>query len=289
MIIGIIGLGSIGMVHAKNLLAMGHTVGVYDPDMKQQELDINSASDVGMLLFASDAVVIASPSELHQEHIAACWQAGKPVLVEKPIINATITGPFEATLANATKNGLTVMCGNNMRYHPVVKVVKERMWELGGPYQGAWFRLHQEKQNAADPVILNWGAHEVDLALYLLDRKLKPLPAATIAHDHAEFTMRNHGGPLVHFDLSYHGPNDRCFTIHGPNASILADLDNFTVQVFSKEGREIIAVEGSHDQPYVDEMKEFIRRVEGHEPDGIGATGEEGLACLRLLLEAQKS
>ena len=60
------------------------------------------------------------------------------------------------------------------------------------------------------------------------------------------------------------------------------------MHIFSRWGREVIAVEGSHEQTYVDEMKEFIRRVDGHSTDGIGATGEDGLRCLKLLLEAQK-
>ena len=43
-----------------------------------------------------------------------------------------------------------------------------------------------------------------------------------------------------------------------------------------------------NDEGIFDEMKEFIRRVNGEESDGIGATGEDGLACLELLLTAQK-
>ena len=278
--IGIIGFGSIGKVHAKTILKLGHQSVIYDPAVQ------GSLADIDECIALSDAVVIATPTKDHFTSALRAVAAKKHVFIEKPIGQSVLeTGVM---LADAQHFGLTVMCGNNMRYHPVVKVVKERMWELGGPYQGAWFLLHQEKQNAADPVILNWGAHEVDLALYLLDRKLTPAPGAVVTHDTAEFTLRFNSGPLVHFNLSYSGPNDRCFVIHGPNASIFASLDNFIVNVFSKAGREIIAVAGSHDQTYRDEMAEFLRRIDEPSTDGIGATGAEGLKCLELLLEVQK-
>jgi predicted dehydrogenase len=295
--IGIIGLGQMGMIHAKNLKGMGCTVYTHDTaDPTSHGLD---------LMQDADAIVIATPSDQHTVDMYCHFQS-KHLFVEKPIgTSQSCVTDIKAMLAAGDK---VVMTGNNMRYHPVVKMVKERMHELGGPYQGAWFLLHQEKrycihsnphactspdcncmQETVDSVILNWGAHEVDLALYLLDRKLTPSPGALVTHDTAEFTLRFNSGPLVHFDLSYNGPNDRCFTIHGPNASIFADLDNFVVHIHSKDGREIIAVAGSHDQTYKDEMVEFLRRIDGHPSDGIGATGAEGLKCLELLLEVQKS
>lgn len=280
MIVGLLGQGQIGMTHTKNALKLGHEVVFYDPAKP------SALADEGECISLADAIIIASPSSLHARHIEMCAEAGKPMLVEKPISTS-----MDDWTKDAIANSL-VMVANNCRYHPVVKVVKERMHELGGPYHGAWFRLHQEKKDAKDPVILNWGAHEADLALYLLDKKLTVMQGhSKVEHDRAEFILRFQSGPLVHMDLSYHGPDDRCFTIHGPDASIHADLDNFTVHIFSRQGREIIAVEGSHEQTYVDEMKEFIKRVEsgGASTDGIGATGEDGLRCLKVLLEAQNA
>jgi len=281
MQIGILGLGSIGMVHAKNLRAMGHDIYTHD---------IADPTSHGLeLMEDAEAIVIATPSDQHTIDMYCHFQS-KHLFVEKPIGTSDQCAiDIKAMLAVSKK---VIMVANNCRYHPVVKVVKERMHELGGPYHGAWFRLHQEKKDAKDPVILNWGAHEVDLALYLLSKNLSVMPGhSKVAHDHAEFIIRYGSGSLVHIDLSYHGPSDRCFAIHGPDASILGDLDNFTVHIFSRQGREIIAVEGSHEQTYVDEMKEFIKRVEsgGASTDGIGATGEDGLRCLKVLLEAQNA
>lgn len=292
MIVGIIGLGRMGIIHAKNLLATGHTVSVYDPNMQQTELDINSVADIGMLCSISDAVVIASPPSVHREHLFATNH--KHCFVEKPLGLTQQDASFIDTIIGS-RNGYPsiTMVGNNMRYHPVVRVVKERFHELGANKpSSAWFSLSQKKERPRDHVVLNWGAHEVDLALYLLDKGLDFWShEAHVTEENADFFIRRGSGPPVHIHLDYHGePSEhRYFTIHGDDASIHADIDNFVVQIFSRHGREIIAVEGSHEQSYKDEMAEFIRRVEGREPDGIGATGEDGLRCLKVLVEAMKS
>ena len=293
MIVGVIGLGSIGMRHAKNLLAMGHEVYGMDSDIgKIGELiklgGYNADGDKKPYL-GINAMVIASPTHLHFAHAYGelRWPSSKPVLIEKPIGRSLVE--TQTLLDMAKDYDVQVMVGNNMRYHPVVKVVKERMWELGGHYTSAWFAIKQKNTKYTDPVVLNWGAHEVDLALYLLG-KMSKVESAKCSQNEASMILRGAAGrQLVHVDLDYlTEPWERYFTIHGPDASIHADLENFVVHIFSRQGREIIAVEGSHEQTYVDEMEEFMRRVEGRPPDGIGATGEEGLSCLKLLLEAQK-
>jgi len=286
MIVGVVGLGSIGKRHARNLLAMGHAITGFDiMPSAGLELGINVSDCLGFQ--SCDAVVIASPTNEHSHGALRAIRDRKHVFIEKPM--AASLAQAEEIMEDARYYDRTVMVGNNMRYHPVVKLVKERMFELGGPYLNAWFMLKQKNTKYTEPVTLNWGAHEVDLALYLLDKKLGVMEGQSkVSQDEAKFVLRNGSGPLVHIHLDYlMEPQERSFAIHGPEASIHGDLENLVVHIFKNGSREIIAVEGSHDQTYVEEMEEFIRRVEGKPPDGIGATGEDGLRCLKLLLEAQ--
>jgi len=283
MIVGIIGLGRMGLIHAKNIVNLGHQYSYWDKNKPE-----GSSRDA--VIEDSDAVVIATPSSEHFSDIADCLFKAKPVFVEKPIFGSGGSGSKWDAVCSLAKDQ-TVMVGSNLRYHPVVKVVKERMHELGGTYNSAWFSLSQKKERPRDHVVLNWGSHEVDLALYLLNKGLEFWShEARVTEDNADFYIRRASGPPVHIHLDYNGnPSEhRYFTIHGNDASIHADLDNFVVMIFSRHGQEVIAVEGSHEQTYRDEMAEFIRRVEGKEPDGIGATGADGLRCLKVLLEAQR-
>ena len=109
--IGIIGLGSIGMRHANNLEAMGHTVLGYDP---APELKQSHAHDLAFVIRKSDAIVIASPTAFHESHIELALAAGKPIFVEKPIADRS-----KAWMQSVA------MVGTNLRFHSCVKKIKE--------------------------------------------------------------------------------------------------------------------------------------------------------------------
>lgn len=300
MIVGVIGLGSIGMVHAKNLLAMGHEVIGWDPDQLRGEMLVLAGGKLSPeeppykfeTLHKCDAVVIAAPSDQHLSHLRNSTSRKRPTFVEKPLAGGegfSDVSYAEKVLAEAKS---LVMVAQNMRYHPVVKLAKEQV-DRRGPPQEAWFRILQKNTKYTDPVILNWGAHEVDMALYLVDKDLR-FDVGDVTQDRAIFSLKSKQSHVgIHLDYLSE-PWVRDFALHWPEASLYADVQNFKMEIFQTEAgeivsREVIAVEGSHEQTYVDEMKEFIRRVEGHSSDGIGATGEDGLRCLKVLLEAQNA
>ena len=92
----LVGCGRIGRMHARNL--RGRAALYFcsrsrpSAEKLQEEFrgravfaDIDQALDAG----AVDAVVIASPPQYHQEQIVAALQAGKSVLVEKPVCVAS--------------------------------------------------------------------------------------------------------------------------------------------------------------------------------------------------------
>jgi len=155
--IGVIGLGSIGMRHAKNLRAIGHNVRAYDVQMKRR-LEFNGVLWTIDDVLDSDAVVIASPTKDHAHHLHVVASDGKPSFVEKPVADKKID--IDA-----------VMVGYNLRFHSCVKKVKE--WldaDMIGKPLWANFTLGQHSEKPPylrDGVILNWS-HEIDLALYLL-------------------------------------------------------------------------------------------------------------------------
>jgi phosphoglycerate dehydrogenase-like enzyme len=65
MKIGILGLGSIGSRHAKNLKAMGHEVLGYDPARGTHSRDA---------VLEADAIIIASPTTKHCNDLLDCYQ-----------------------------------------------------------------------------------------------------------------------------------------------------------------------------------------------------------------------
>ena len=88
----IIGTGSVGKRHAKNLDSLGCSVSCMDP--RQDRLDEISSEGINLKsvflsledAFASaddfDAVVVASPPSFHIEQSISALTQGKPVLLE---------------------------------------------------------------------------------------------------------------------------------------------------------------------------------------------------------------
>ena len=63
-----------------------------------------------------DVVFIASPNHLHAEHAKLAAEAGKHVLVEKPM--ATTTSDAVAIIESCKVNGVKLAVGFQLRYHP---------------------------------------------------------------------------------------------------------------------------------------------------------------------------
>ena len=71
---------------------------------------------------ALDAVVIASPTHLHEAHVAAALAANLHVLVEKPL---TISAASAQRIVRAVeKRDRIVLVGMNHRYRPDVQIVR---------------------------------------------------------------------------------------------------------------------------------------------------------------------
>ena len=291
--IGVIGLGSIGMRHAKNLIAMGHKVIGYDPDMSRR-------MELGGILYEPheifddqivDGLVIASPTKLHLPHLADAAGIGVPIFVEKPISDRNPTSVLEAMYV-AHEASSPIMVGTNLRFHSCVKKAKEWLEQgLIGKPLWASFCVAQHNTKYTDPVILNWGAHECDLALYLLG------PATVTAAAGNDQIMdvcllHEYGVPsTVHMDYVTE-PEIRFHTVTGTRGTIEIDICARYIGIRSGHGKGYFKdwldlSDTSFDTDYIEEMQAFIDLIDG-KPVPHAATGADGLACLELILEAQR-
>jgi predicted dehydrogenase len=276
MKIGVVGYGSIGQRHAENARKLGHQVVVYDPaassDYRFERLLYDDKS--------VDAVVVATPSMFHEGPLRACVERGKHVLIEKPI--STGVGALPELLRVAAEKRLVVMMGNNLRFHPCV--LQATQWiESGVRGAPCWanFTCATEQTQTAlrDGVILNTGAHEVDVALHLLGPAV--VLTATTSHDiSADFVLQHDGGVRSTFHIDIDTPNRiRHFLISCRDGHIGADLDSRLIRSMADQRK----MAGTYADDYMTEMRAFVERIEGKRT--LGATGEDGLEVLRLLLD----
>jgi predicted dehydrogenase len=220
----------------------------------------------------------------------AAAKRGRHMLVEKPI--ALSDRGIQELLDLAEKNKAIVMVGNNLRFHPCVQQAKQ--WidagEIGKPI---WAHFTCASQSVkplylSDGVILNTGAHEVDMALHLLG------PAKVVYVDAvhaqgadviADFLLLHENGCRSSFHLDFVTPNDlRGFCVAGIDGNVGGDL--LRRNVYASGSNDFQQYIGSYDDDYVAEMRAFIDRIEGK--DVPGATGADGLATLKVLLDVRK-
>lgn len=283
--IGVIGLGSIGLRHTKNLKAMGHQVIGYDPIQNIAFAPIVPCLDD--VITVSDVLVIASPTQDHYAHLLAARD--KPCLVEKPIAETM------DQLVGLVGRPYPVMVGYNLRFHGCVKKAKEWLdaGRIGDPLW-ANFTLGQRSIKPPylrDGVILNFASHEIDMALYLLG-PAKVLCATTKTTNSDEmmtdFVLEHDSGCRSSNHTDYITfPEQRYFTITGTKGRIFINVAEFLGSLMVN-GEFVDEVHAPKDwnQTYIDEIEAFLARVEGKET--FGCSGQEGLKVLKICLEVKK-
>lgn len=186
MRIAILGCGSIGIRHVRNLLSLGYPdLVIYDPSPQAREQVARTygvrcvASRGALWQFNPEVALITAPPHWHIELALEAAQHNCHLFIEKPLAHTT---DGVATLqAEVDQRKLCTMVGCNMRFHPGPATVK-RLVEEGrigrviaariqsGSYLPSWRPWQDYRQSySASPV---WGGaildciHEIDLALW---------------------------------------------------------------------------------------------------------------------------
>ncbi|MBM7565573.1 Gfo/Idh/MocA family protein [Paenibacillus sacheonensis] len=210
--IGIIGAGNIGSVHAsqfsqlRDVCEITSITDLYLPLAEQRavEFGIPAVPESPEALIQSpnvDAVIIGVPNQYHADLAIQAIEAGKHVLLEKPMgINAAAA---KRILQAAEKTDKVVMVGHQMRWESVPMQIKEQIdrGELGKIYNAktGWFRrkgipgwgtwFTRMDQSGGGPLI-DIGVHMLDLALYLMGN---PKPVSVFGSTYAEFGPKRRG------------------------------------------------------------------------------------------------
>ena len=137
--VAVIGVGHWGKNHArvyKELCQEGvmDSIQICDADQARvlelsSALGVQGTGDYGQLLNDSkiQAVSIATPSRTHYKIARECVEAGKDVLVEKPM--TMDVAEAEELVEIAGKHNRILMVGHVFRYHPAVQELKRRINE----------------------------------------------------------------------------------------------------------------------------------------------------------------
>jgi predicted dehydrogenase len=184
MRIAVLGQGSIGRRHAKNLVGLGFEVLAHDPcpvpDLAVS--GVQMVDDPLQALASADIAIVATPSSDHLHHARIAIEQGCHVLVEKPLATSPEGIDDVAELARSRNQKLAVAM--NLRFHPGPLKLKALLdaGAIGQPlrasfwvgfYLPAWrpdtdYRRTYSAQRALGGGILLDAVHELDYATWLL-------------------------------------------------------------------------------------------------------------------------
>ncbi len=182
--LAVIGAGHLGKIHTK--LARGlqgvELVGFVEPVAAQREavskeLGVAGFAHHGEIISQIDAAIIATPTKFHHAVALQLLQAGKHVLVEKPITQTLAEADELIFTAKQSKVALAV--GHVERFNPVLRAVTP---ELGAPKYIEASRTSGYTFRSTDVgVVLDLMIHDIDVVLSLVDSPLVDLQALGVA------------------------------------------------------------------------------------------------------------
>ena len=170
-----------------------------------------------------DALVVCSPTHLHESHVLAALAANLPVFVERPLaMNATSA---QRVVRAAEKKGRVVMVGMNHRYRTDAQLVRSfvQSGELGqvDSVRGSWhvFRpsrqlapWRQRRDQSGGGALLDLGLTMLDLGRWLAGNPVPVRVSATWEKPGRERGVERSGsafvvcenGASIFFDVTWH-------------------------------------------------------------------------------------
>jgi len=215
---------------------------------------------LGPALAEVDAVVVATPPSTHVAVALQAIEAGKHVLVEKPLA-PTAAGARRLGCA-ASAAGVILMVGHTFEYNPAVRKLRELVQhgELGEVYYIDSARLNLGLYQNDVNVVLDLAPHDISIINHVLGRK--PVAAQAWASRHAHRRFED----VAYLRLFY----DDFFDDRGLSANIhVSWLDPCKVRRVTAVGSQKMAV---YDDLAVDERIRVLDKGVCLQPDGDNLT-----------------
>jgi predicted dehydrogenase len=293
-LVAVLGAGSIGLRHLRNLLSLGFQQLIcFEPDSARRErvaqtLPVTCLAELDAVWeFEPSVVFITAPTALHLPLALAAVREGAHIFIEKPL-SYSMAG-LELLDNEAKVKRLVTMVGCNMRFHPGPATVRRLLEEkavgtvLCARLQASSFlprwRPAQDYRKSYSASPDSGGAildcvHEIDLADWyfgpgaVIASAILPATSIGLTTDGAaEILISHDSGVLasVHLNFMQRDCRRGC-QIAGTHGTIYWDFAMRRVEVFGEDGtlQRIVAEpeECEINQMYVDEVAYFLQCVD---------------------------
>lgn len=314
----IIGAGSAGKRHLRNMGELGCRISIMDP--RSDRLDeageqghpvIGRFSTLGEALSEGvdyDGAVVASPPKFHVDQTTDCLEAGIPTLLEKPV--SPTLQEAEQLAAVAGRADVPLLIGYTYRWWPPILAFREMLSDIG-PLRHARFVMsaHLADWHPWEPYQdffmssreLGGGAlldesHFLDLMIWFfgmptaVSGRVEHLSPLQITSDDNVDLLCSYADGLrvrVHLDL-YGRPHEKSISVTGDSGTVQCMFDPHVVRVGHKaEGWEETHYDCDRNTMFMDEARDFLTLIRtGGAPQ---CTIEDGMRVLRIVEAARES
>jgi predicted dehydrogenase len=316
--IAVVGYGYWGSKHVRVLSTLpGVSVTVVDPEPARlaeaaaRYPAAGLASDLCTALGEVDAVVIATPPGTHAALACQALDAGRHVLVEKPL--TTSVRDAELLVDTAARRGVQLMVGHTFEYNAAVWKLRElvRSGALGRILYVDTARLSLGRYQTDVNVIWDLAPHDISIVSYVLDE----LPTSTQVWSHTSIDSQRADVAYLrlHFEasavnayvhVSWLSPNKvRRVTVVGEKKMAVYDdmSDTERIRVYdvgvdihsiddpaaahampvSYRTGDIVSPYVPFNEPLMVQDQHFVDCIRTGAPPNT--TGERGLAVVRVL------
>lgn len=277
--VGLIGCGKWGINHARVYSELKcDLVGLSDPnpEVKQVAEKFGAAyyGDYRELLPKVDAVSVVVPTDLHYKVVRECIEAGKHVLVEKPM--TLDSGQAEELLKLAKEKGVLLTVGYLFRFNSAVLELKRKLGDIGNVQYITARYVHTSKGPRKDcGVVFNFATHLIDILTFVLERTPKSVFCKSknfISKDREDCAIitLDYGDFIAELEVSWlHPLKKRDMWLIGSKQKVYADFLEQMVEVHpiqvSENGvkaEKSFSLEIRKNEPLKEELKRFCEDVQ---------------------------
>ena len=316
----VVGAGSIGQRHIKNLVGLGITVSIVEPT-KNGFVEGWGRTLAGKFLYSSileafeqpdyDAAIVAVPTYLHMEVAVSLAQHNMPLFIEKPVSHCMEDVLFFQGEMEHYKQWAVV--GYSMRFHPAIQIIKDLLPQIGTPlyaraevgqYLPDWHpeedyrNWYMAREDQGGGALLDLS-HEIDYMRWLFGEvhteKMVGFVGKTsdldIDSDDCTEFIAGFGDQLlgsVHMDLLDRSYNRR-LRIVGSEGTISWDWeDNYVRLKIGSFESSLSLYDPDRNIQFKEEMAAFVDSVQSGIVHPTLATLEDGIEVLKVCLELKK-
>lgn len=315
--LGVIGTGSLGYHHARILRDLPDIVfkGFFESNVDRagtvsRELGIRAYPSVEALLADVDAVSIVVPTPFHHAVAKQALEAGKHILIEKPI---TVTlDEADELLAIAERNGRFIQIGHIERFN---RAIRAALPHVDTPLFIDSDRLAPFNPRGSDvAVVLDLMIHDIDLVLTLTGAAVRDvsaagLPVLTPSIDIANARITFETGAVATITASRVSKERmRKLRIFQKNGYLSLDLASGTGEMYrmrqdvdlvalAKQAQpmeafvERVPIDAPEGEPLRLELESFVAALKGEAPVAVtGRAGRDALAvALRIVGDIERA